>query len=81
MERGVSLSVVTRNNSASKIYLKLAFSITQDRKDESLVRSFEYFLGCGKFYATSTRTTVEYQCRKFSDNYEKNYTLFSVNII
>jgi hypothetical protein len=67
---------VTKNNYASKIYFKLVFSITQDRKDESLVRSFVDFFDCGTYYATSTRTTGEFLCRKFSDNDEKIIPFF-----
>lgn len=62
---------VIKHNSNSRIYLKLVFSITQDKKDESLIKSFIDYFGCGRYYPASKRTTGDFQCRKFSDNYEK----------
>jgi hypothetical protein len=67
---------VTKNNYASKIYFKLVFSITQHKYDESLLKSFVDFFGCGVYYPTSTLTTGDFQCRKFSDNYEKIIPFF-----
>lgn len=61
---------VTENKSSSGVYVKLVFSLTQDRKDESLIRSFVDFFGCGTYQPSSKRTTVNYQCRKFTENYE-----------
>lgn len=73
---------VTENKTSSGVYVKLVFSITQDRRDENLIRSFVDFFGCGTFSPASKRTTVDYQCRKFSDNYEKIKPFFSqYNII
>lgn len=66
---------VTENKSSSGVYVKLVFSLTQDRKDESLIRSFVDFFGIprgdrGTYQPSSKRTTVNYQCRKFTENYE-----------
>jgi hypothetical protein len=65
-----------KHNSNSRIYLKLVFSITQDKKDESLIKSFIDYFGCGRYYPASKRTTGDFQCRKFSDNYEKLIPFF-----
>ena len=67
---------VIKHNSNSRIYLKLVFSITQDKKDESLIKSFIDYFGCGRYYPASKRTTGDFQCRKFSDNYEKLIPFF-----
>ncbi len=68
--------VVTENKTSSGIYVKLVFSITQHRRDENLIRSFVDFFGCGTFSPSSKRTTVDFKCRKFSDNYEKIIPFF-----
>jgi hypothetical protein len=67
---------VIKHNENSRIYLKLVFSITQDKKDESLIKSFIDYFGCGRYYPSSKRTTGDFQCRKFSDNYEKLIPFF-----
>ena len=65
------------NKTTSGVYVKLVFSITQDRRDESLIRSFVDFFGCGAYFPPSSdRTTVNFQCRTFTDNYEKIIPFF-----
>lgn len=73
---------VTENKTSSGIYVKLVFSITQDRRDENLIRSFIDFFGCGTYSPSLKRTTVDFQCRKFKDNFEKIIPFFcQYNII
>lgn len=61
---------VTENQTSSGVYVKLVFSITKDRRDESLIRSFVDFFACGTYQPPYKRNTVNYQCRNFTDNYE-----------
>lgn len=63
---------ITVNKSSSKIYVRLVFSITQHSRDESLIRCMVDFFGCGVYRTSSAnRTTVNFECISFSDNYEK----------
>lgn len=67
----------TINKTISGMSVKLVFSITQHSRDESLIRSFNNFFGCGVYYPScSNRTTVNFQCRTFADNYEKIIPFF-----
>lgn len=66
----------TENKSSSKIFVRLVFSISQDIKDEYLIRSMANFFGCGAFHPSYTRNTVSFQCYSFSDNYEKIIPFF-----
>ena len=68
---------VTENKSSSKIYVRLVFSITQHSRDESLIRCMVDFFGCGVYRTSSAnRTTVNFECLSFSDNYEKIIPFF-----
>jgi hypothetical protein len=69
---------VTENKSYSKIFFRLVFSISQNSRDESLIRRFVDFFGCGTYCLPSgNQTTGSFQCYKFSDNYEKIIPFFS----
>jgi hypothetical protein len=69
---------VIENNSSSKIFLRLVFSISQHIKDEFLIKSFVDFFGCGTYNSSSlNRTTVSFQSYKFCDNYKKIIPFFS----
>jgi len=67
---------VIENKSSSGVYVQLVFSLTQDRRDEALIRSFVDYFTCGKYQPSSNRMTVDYQCRKFTDNYDKIIPFF-----
>lgn len=68
---------ITENKSSSKIYVRLVFSITQHSRDESLIRCMVDFFGCGVYRTSSAnRTTVNFECLSFSDNYEKIIPFF-----
>jgi len=69
---------VTENKSSSKIFVRLVFSISQNSRDESLIRSFVDFFDCGTSYLSSlNQTMVSFQSYKFADNYEKIIPFFS----
>lgn len=73
------LSLQGREGGAAetKIIVRLVFSLSQHSRDESLVRSFVAFFGCGTYSPSSLgRTTVSFQTYKFSDNYDKIMPFF-----
>lgn len=67
---------VTENKSSSKINVRIVFSVSQDSKDEHLIRSMVNFFGCGAYRPSSNRTTISFQSYRFSDNYEKIIPFF-----
>jgi hypothetical protein len=67
---------ITENKSSSKINVRLVFSVSQDSKDEHLIRSMVNFFGCGAYRPSSNRTTISFQSYRFSDNYEKIIPFF-----
>lgn len=54
------------------------FTISQHSKDANLLISFFYFLGCGKYYASSTRNEGVFSITKFSDIKSKTIPFFSL---
>lgn len=74
---GEGCFAVIENKASSKVYIRLAFSITQHSRDESLIRSFVDFFGCGVYCSSSAdRNTVNFECRTFSGNYGKILPFF-----
>lgn len=74
---GEGCFAVTENKSSSKVYLRLVFSLFQHSRDKSLIRDFVNFFDCGKYRTSSAnRSTVNFECLSFSDNYEKIIPFF-----
>jgi hypothetical protein len=60
----------------AKINVRIVFSVSQDSKDEHLIRSMVNFFGCGAYRPSSNRTTISFQSYRFSDNCEKIIPFF-----
>lgn len=51
--------------------VKLVFRITQHIRDESLMKSFILYLGCGKVYKKTSKDAVDFMVTGFSDITDK----------
>ena len=73
-----SSDLVNLINSKTKVgkQVILMFSVTQHSRDAALLELFREFLGCGKYYPSSTRNEGNYTVTKFSDIEEKIIPFF-----
>jgi len=56
--------------------VKLVFQLTQYNRDEQLMKSLEYYLGCGGYFPRNHKNFGEFIVTKFNDLTEKVIPLF-----
>ena len=61
---------------SSGFQVLLRFQVTQHSRDELLMRSLVDYLGCGKYYPSSSGSDGKYQVTKYSDVFEKIIPFF-----
>ena len=61
----------------SGFLVQLVFQITQHLRDERLIQSLIFYLGCGKL-VTSSDSKVQFRVDKFKDNYEKSLKFLTI---
>lgn len=73
-----SFKIAIANSSSHKLGVRvmLVFQLTQHSRDEQLMKSFEKYFGCGKYYSFSNVELGDYKCSKFSDIREKIIPFF-----
>ena len=64
-----------RSGSETK-FSSLRLNISQHIRDEALMRSLVYYLGCGRYSAQKNRPICYYECSKFSDLNDKIIPFF-----
>nr|YP_010170367.1 LAGLIDADG homing endonuclease [Phanerochaete carnosa]QRZ60349.1 LAGLIDADG homing endonuclease [Phanerochaete carnosa] len=61
--------------------VKLIFQLTQHSRDDCLMKSFEGYFGCGKYYSAERADYGDFQVGKFSDIIEKIIPFFQNYVI
>jgi hypothetical protein len=73
--------VIKSSTHKSGWQVRVRFSITQHSRDEQLMRSLVYFLGCGYYHLSPNKDVGEYIVTSFSDITEKIIPFFQKHTI
>ena len=67
---------IKQRESAKDKIVEIIFTIVQHSRDESLIKSFVDYLGCGRFSSSKAKDAAYYTCSRFSDIWDKILPVF-----
>jgi hypothetical protein len=70
------INIINSTSHSLGFRVQLMFQLTQNSRDEQLMRSFVDYLDCGNVFVKSNNTAVDFKITKFLDLYDKVIPFF-----